>query len=79
MKENKRLIRSISTMNSLLNKLTSNRPELVYWVCKKKAAELYGVSTRTIYTWKKENKIQWKKINDKVYYSILPLTEITSK
>tara|TARA_B110000285_G_scaffold24400_1_gene23492 strand:- start:2594 stop:2851 length:258 start_codon:yes stop_codon:yes gene_type:complete len=45
------------------------------WVSKKKAAQLYDVSERTIDNWRKDGKIRSKLFNDKPYCSISPLLD----
>lgn len=67
------MLRFMNGLNSVLNELLVQQPVQIYWVSRKKAAELYDVSTRTILNWKKEGLLQSKEINGKQYYSIIPL------
>ncbi len=77
MKNTAELKRLIKSFEVALEKISLQAPQQIYWVSRKKAAELYDVSVRTLLNWKNEGLIEAKEINGKVYYSILPLTKPT--
>lgn len=54
-------------------------PIKVKWVSKKKAALLFDISERCVDNWKASEKIAFKYINDKPYFSIASLLESTEE
>jgi hypothetical protein len=75
-RENKRVEQMWIEMRAFvyqLNQLIEEKPYQIIWVSKKKAAELYGVSTRTIHNWAEKGDLQIKTIGTKTFYCILPL------
>jgi hypothetical protein len=63
----------LKKQNMVLESIAKNQTNQTYWVCKKKAAQLYGVSLKTIYNWSVSGGLKTKEFNGKTYYSILPL------
>ena len=72
-KNSKEILKHLSAVETILNKLLSQQPIHIHWVSRKKAAELYDVSQRTIYNWQHDGQIKFKEINGKDYYSVVPL------
>jgi hypothetical protein len=43
------------------------------WLNSKQIKKQFGICNQTLYNWRKENKIIFKKINDRIFYMILIL------
>ena len=74
MKKLAEFIRLLRGLENAFHSISKNQPIQVHWVSRRKASEIYDVSLRQILNWKQQGLIEYKEINGKVYYSILPLT-----
>ena len=74
-KQLQRLEVTVREQGSLIEQLIRLNPVQVKWVPAKRAAELYGVSSRTLYNWRVHGLVEHKTINGQLFYSINPLMD----
>lgn len=65
-----RINRQLAYQNTIIINLLKEHNPTTTWISKKKAADIYGVSLKTIYNWDKSGQLNSKIINGKKYYDI---------